>query len=437
MERYDRADFYDVIVVGAGPSGLSAAYYLKQHGIDYRVLERKSLLTSWRHERWDSFTLVTPNWMTRLPGMEDAVPKDNAYMTLDEINALLTEWVGTFEPAVLEGVEVTGLKCLSPEEAKGSEAGIVVESGNRARFELETNVGKFWARHVIVACGQYNKPFIPKLSKVLPEEILQLHSVGYKNPCQLKEGGVLVVGGGRSGIQIALELRRTGRCVWLSLGTQRPIPDAYDNVSGVYWLNRLSGFAQRDRGLAYTAEELKRLDIVAKMRQTLATCQMEGVELIGRLTGFEEDALIFSPNLIKTMKDGEVYLTRFRAEIEAHVEAAGLEKPDMPISLNLPTLDLESLKEGPERLPMSESGIATIIWATGFRPDYQWIDAPVFDAERHLIHRQGISDVDGLYFTGVELNPGFGGPSAYGIGFYSFAEDAKRMVERIHAELED
>jgi putative flavoprotein involved in K+ transport len=100
-------------------------------------------------------------------------------------------------------------------------------------------------------------------------------------------------------------------------------------------------------------------------------------------------------------------------------------------------LDLESLKEGPERLPMSESGIATIIWATGFRPDYQWIDAPVFDAERHLIHRQGISDVDGLYFTGVELNPGFGGPSAYGIGFYSFAEDAKRMVERIHAELED
>lgn len=419
----------DVLVIGAGPSGLSAAYYLEQMGMDYCVIERGTLLMTWRRERWDSFTLVTPNWMTRLPGMEDAAPRDNAFMTLEEINCLLTAWVDHFKPQVLEGVTATALRALT-EEAREDAAAAAGPYDRPARFEVETTAGLFKAHDVIVATGQYNQPFIPAASQTLPAALTQLHSVAYKNPAQLPAGGVLVVGGGRSGIQIALELRRAGREVWLSLGTQRPIPDAYDNVNGVYWLNRLSGFARADLGVAYQPEELQRLEIIEKLRQNLATCQSEGVTLVGRLTGFEAGALTVRANLVQTLKDAETYLQRFAAEIEAHIARWGLEKPQNSLDLGLPQLNWGGLQES-EGLDLEETGITTVIWATGFRPNYQWIQVPVFALDGQLIHDQGKTSADGLYFTGVELNPGFGGPSPYGVGFYSFGEDARRVVDRI------
>ena len=422
----DQGRDVDVLVIGAGPSGLSAAYYLEQMGMDYCVIERGTLLMTWRRERWDSFTLVTPNWMTRLPGIEGAAPRDNAFMTLEEINCLLTAWVDHFKPQVLEGVTATALRMVTKEKRE-SAAG---PYDRPARFEVETTAGLFRAHDVIVATGQYNHPFIPAASQTLPGSLTQLHSVAYKNPEQLPPGGVLVVGGGRSGIQIALELRRAGREVWLSLGTQRPIPDAYDNVNGVYWLNRLSGFARADLGVAYQPEELQRLEIAEKLRQNLATCQAQGVNLVGRLTGFEAGALTVRPNLVQTLKDAETYLQRFSAEIEAHIAKWGLEKPKTSLDLGLPQLSWEALRES-ERLDLQETGIATVLWATGFRPDYRWIQAPVFTPDGQLIHDEGKTSADGLYFTGVELNPGFGGPSPYGVGFYSFGEDARRVVDRI------
>lgn len=418
---------YDVLVIGGGPSGLSSAYYLEQMGMDYCVIERGTLLSTWRNERWDSFTLVTPNWMTRLPGMEDAAPGDNQFMTLKEINALLTAWVAHFEPKVMEGVAATSLRALTDEE----QAAMPVAPYDRPpRFVVETTAGTFHAHDVIVATGQYNQPFIPAASKEIPAGVKQLHSVSYKNPSQLADGGVLVVGGGRSGIQIALELRQTGRDVWLSLGTQRPIPDAYDNVNGVYWLNRLSGFAKLDRGVEYGPDDLERLEIVEKLRQNLAACQQQGVTLVGRLTGFRDGALTVRPNLIETLKEAETYLQRFIAEIESHIAREGLGKPEKALDLNLPRLSWAALEET-EHLDLAETGIATVIWATGFRPNYQWVGVPVFADDGQLIHEAGRTSADGLYFTGVELNPGFGGTSPYGIGFYSFGEDARRVVDRI------
>jgi putative flavoprotein involved in K+ transport len=427
-------EYHEVMVVGAGPSGLSAAYYLKQRGIDYRVIERGSLLMTWRHERWDSFTLVTPNWMTRLPGMETAAPRNNAFMTLAEINRLMSAWVAHFEPVVLENVEAKRLRQLTTEEIAASE--LAQKGAGRARFEVETSCGIFRSRSVIVATGQYNQPFVPGVSLELPPEVHQMHSVAYKNPCQLKDGNVLVVGGGRSGVQIALELKHAGREVWLSLGTQRPIPDAYDNVNGVYWLNRLSGFAHQDHGVEYHPEDLERLEVIEKLRQTLGNCQSEGIELMGRLTGCWDGVLRFKPNLLETLKDAEVYLEKFRAEIEAHIERFGLPKPSAPVDLGLPRLKMGALNVI-DALDLAETGIENVIWATGFRPNYRWVDVPVFKADGRLEHQMGRTSAEGLYFTGVELNPGFGGPSAYGIGFYSFGEDARRMVEIICEDLED
>ncbi len=418
---------YDVLVIGGGPSGLSAAYYLDQMGMDYCVIERGTLLRTWRHERWDSFTLVTPNWMTRLPGMEGMAPSDNRFMTLEEINQHLTDWVNHFKPQVMEGVEATRLRQLTPEEI---DAIPTAPCDRPPRYLVETSAGAFRAHDVVVATGQYNQPFIPSASQDIPAEIQQLHSVTYKNPCQLPPGGVLVVGGGRSGIQIALELRREGRDVWLSLGTQRPIPDAYDNINGVYWLNRLSGFAKLDRGVEYVPDDLERLEIVEKLRQNLATCQQEGVTLVGRLSGFEGGALSVRPNLIETLKDAETYLQRFMDEIESHIDKAGLGKPKSNLDLKLPRLSWGTLQET-ERLELTQTGITSVIWATGFRPNYRWIDVPVFAQDGQLIHEAGKTSADGLYFTGVELNPGFGGPSPYGIGFYSFGEDARRVVDQI------
>lgn len=434
MELENRIEYHEVIIVGAGPSGLSAAYALKMGGIDYCVLERNTLLGSWRRERWDSFTLVTPNWMTRLPGMENAATKDNRYMTLEEINDLLTEWVVFIKPMVLEGVEAIGLKKI-PEHSDVDLVACPEAFKGRARFELETSVGTFWARHVIVACGQYNKPVIPNISTLLPENILQLHSQNYKNPDQLISGEVLVVGGGRSGIQIALELKRAGRKVWLALGKQSPIPAIYDNINGVYWLNRLSGFAQSDIGIEYNLEDFENLQIVEKLKQTLATCQMEGIVLLGRLTGYCDGQLRFDPNLKEILDASEKYLKRFNEAIETHRIRGGLKKPEKQIQLEPMRINTEHLKEV-KSLELKETGIKNLIWATGYRPDYHWIKLPVFGPEGQIVQQKGSTEIRGLYFAGVELNPGFGGPSAFGIGFYSFGEDARTIVDAIVAEEE-
>ena len=215
-----------VIVIGGGPSGITCGYYLSKRGIDYIILEKHEMLHTWKNERWDSFYLVTPNWMTYLPGFENEIPYNNEYMSKAEILNILERYLDYVAPKYAENTDIKSIERVSD------------------LYHVHTNHGVYACEHIIVASGMYSEPFIPKVAEKVPPGIFQLHSSDYKSPNQLKPGNTLVVGSGWSGVQIALEIKQTlGTEVYLSIGSLSPLPAVYKNVHGVYWLNRLSGYA--------------------------------------------------------------------------------------------------------------------------------------------------------------------------------------------------
>ncbi len=223
--RPNETEVYPVIIIGGGPCGLAASYYLKEKGIKHIIIEKNEMLQTWKNERWDSFHLISPNWMTNIPGIKSRIPYNNEYMSGKEIYKYLKEFMDMVDPDYLENTSINKLYKAE------------------SLYKLETDQGIFHAQKVIVAIGLFNQPFIPPVAEELGKDIYQVHSSQYKNPNQLKPGGTLIVGGGCSGVQIALEVKQhTENAVYLSLGSMRPIPVIYRNVNGMYWLNRLSGF---------------------------------------------------------------------------------------------------------------------------------------------------------------------------------------------------
>jgi len=404
---------YNTIIIGAGPSGLCCSYHLKEAGIEHLILEKDTLLHTWKNERWDSFNLVTPNWMTRLPGMEDSTPSNNEFMTKQEIVDVLEAFAKGINPTILEH---TSVREINQEDTT---------------FKLETNHGSFSADHVIVSIGLFNTPKIPECSKHVPDSILQLHSVDYKNPSQLKEGNALVIGAGRSGVQIAYEIKKdTPRDVWLALGTLRPIPPIYAFTNGVYWLNRLSGFTHFNDSIPYKTSDTNNQNIMSKMVQNLGGCVKLGITLTGRFNGYSDNGFYFEPNLHDALEAGKTYMTQFEKEISNHIQDHDLSVSHEQSPLDLPELQKHNLEET-AFLSKDTCNIKNIIWCTGFKPDYSWIHLNVFDSNGYPIHSHGKTDINGLYFTGLSLDPGFGGTSGFGIGLFAIAEDAKRVVSDI------
>lgn len=404
---------YNTIIIGAGPSGLCCSYYLKEAGIDHVILEKHTLLHTWKNERWDSFSLVTPNWMTRLPGMEDQFPQTNEFMTKSEIVSVLSAFAERVNPDVIEHTHVQSIQKKAD------------------LFSIDTNHGSFQASHVIIATGLFNTPKIPACSHQLPDSIQQMHSVDYKNPQQLIDGNVLVIGAGRSGVQIAYEIKnQTSRKVWLALGTLRPIPPVYQFTNGVYWLNRLAGFTHFNDSLPYAPEDVENHNIMSKMIQNLGGCVESGVTLTGRFQGYDHHAFHFCENLIESLEDGRKYLQQFEQVIEQHIEQHQLPPYSSDHPFELPELQKKHLKEV-RVLHQDTCQITNVIWCTGFQPDYSWIHLDVFAKDGFPIHSHGKTDCEGLYFTGLSLDPGFGGKSGFGIGLFAIAEDAHRVVTDI------
>lgn len=404
----DRKD-YPVVVVGGGQAGLSVSHYLKQQGIEHIVLEKNFVAHSWAKDRWDTFCLVTPNWQCRLPDFPYAGDDPNGFMLKDQIVEYVQAFALKTRPPVVEGVSVNHVSRQ--------------KSGD---LLVSTSAGDFHTRHVIVATGGYDLPIIPAYAERLPKSILQIHSVDYRNPEQLPEGEVLVVGTGQSGVQLMEDLHLAGRKVHLCVGPAPRSPRVYRGRESTAWL--------MDMGVYELTVDRHPLGDKARERTNhymtgrdggheidLRKFALEGVKLYGSMADIEGSTLRFLPDLEKNLDDADEVYVGIRRDIDRYIAAQGIDAPVEPDFVKVWRPEQEVLA-----LDAELAGITTIIWAIGFRPDYRWIELPAFDGRGHPKYERGVSPVPGLYFLGLPwLN-------TWGSGrFLGIADDARYLAEVI------
>ena len=385
-----RSNSIDTVVVGAGQAGLAMSRLLSQAGRDHLVLERRPRLGGGWHDRWDNFRLVTPNWTASLPGFPYDGPEPDAFMSRDEIVSRIARYAEHVGAAVQLDTAVSRL-------AARSEGG----------FTLDTTSGVIEADEVVIATGSYHSPRIPELSRGLPDRLFQLHSHDYRNADQLPPGGVLVVGSGQSGVQIAEELWEAGLPTYLAVGSAGWAPRRYRGRDLFQWLAEIATRGAEVSVPFPTVDKLPdpRARLAANPQLTgqrgghdvdLRQLAAGGLTLLGRPTDINGERLRLAPELSASLAAAEqAFHERFKPLIDRFIERSGIDAP--PYERTLSTF------EPPEReeLDLDQAGISTVIWATGYRPDFGWIDLPIFDEMGFPHHRRGVTDVQGLYFLGL------------------------------------
>ena len=375
------------VVVGAGHAGLAASHYLGARSIDHVVLERGEVANAWRTERWDSLRLLTPNWLSRLPGLGYDGTDPDGYMSMPEVVAFLERFAALTDAPVRTGTEVTSVRR--------------VDDGYRVR----TSDGEIAARTVVLASGAFNRASVPAISDALPASVTQLTPFDYRNPDQLPEGGVLVVGASATGVQLAAELARSGRPVILSVGEHVRMPRTYRGRDVLWWMDRTGVWDERyDQVDDLTrARRLPSPQLVGSPERTtvdLNALTDLGVELVGRWAAVRDGRALFSGGLRNLFSLADLKLERLLDSFDEWARttdgATDVGAPERCPPTRVPT-------SSRWQLDLGSGEIRSIVWATGFRPDYRWLDVPVVDPKGNLRHEGGAVDSPGLYALGLPV----------------------------------
>jgi putative flavoprotein involved in K+ transport len=400
---------FEAVVVGGGQAGLATSFYLLERGVDHLVLERDRIASAWREDRWDSFCLVTPNWQCRLPSFPYRGDDPDGFMSKDEIVAYVEGFAGSFAPPLYERVSVE--RVTSDAEC----------------FRVATSRGEITTDQVVLAVGGYHSPSVPGFGLTVPPGITQLHSSRYRNPACLPDGAVLVVGSGQSGAQIAEDLHLAGREVHLSVGTAPRVARFYRGRDCVAWLEEMGHYdmpiEQHPEGLVARQEPNHYvtgrdgghdLDLRAMAR--------EGLRLHGRLRAVDRGRLRFAGDLRANLDAADATAERIKDAIDRFIDARGIDAPDHE-------------RYTPVWAPSSDDGsgidlraerISSVVWATGFRSDWSWVQAPAFDGSGYPTHRRGVTSVPGLYVVGLPWLHTWGSGRFAGI-----ASDARYLAARV------
>jgi putative flavoprotein involved in K+ transport len=397
-----------VVIIGGGQAGLSVSWYLARDGIDHVVLERHRAFHSWRESRWDSFCLVTPNWQCRLPGHPYQGDDPDGFMLRNEIVEYLDGFSASFDPPLREGVSVTR---VSP-----------VPGG----YRVETTAGVWTCGQVVVATGGYDRPIVPPYAGAIAPDVMQMHSAHYRRPAQLPAGGTLIVGTGQSGVQIMEDLHRDGRDVHLAVGPAPRSPRKYRGRDATDWLHDMGHYAitidrhpDPIKALTQTNHYMSGRDGGKEI--DLRRFARDGVHLYGSLAGAEGTQLRFLPDLEKNLDDADRSYCGIRDQIDAWIAAQGIDAPPAPVFHKVWRPEAEVTE-----IDCAALGIASIVWAIGFRPDYGWLEVDCFDAQGRPLYRRGVTDVPGVYFIGL------GWLNTWGSGrFLAVADDARHLAEQI------
>jgi putative flavoprotein involved in K+ transport len=371
-----------VTIIGAGQAGLAMSRCLAERSIDHLVIERGQVANSWRTERWDSLRLLTPNWMTRLPGHRYAGADPDGYMTGGEVVDFLDGYRATFDPPVRTGTAVESVESLGQ------------------GFRITTSTGVVWSEAVVIATGACSDPHVPALAAQLPTRIQQLTPIGYRNPDQLGEGPALVVGGSASGVQIADELRRSGRPVTLAVGDHVRLPRTYRGMDIHWWMDTIGLLDERhdqmeDIGRARRLPSLQLVGSPERRSIDLNALHRTGVQLVGRFAGLAGSTAQFSGSFANFCAAADLKLGRLLDTIDAYASEHGLDgelaEPDRPGRTDVPVADTT----------LDLAGIHTVVWATGFRPRYPWLEPDLLDAKGAIVHEGGVMTRPGMYVLGL------------------------------------
>lgn len=371
------------VVVGAGQSGLAMSRYLAGSSVDHVVLERGEVADSWRTQRWDSFRLLTPNWMTRLPGFAYTGDDPDGYLTAAGTAGLLNDYAVSIDAPIRSNTAVTSVK-----PADGG-------------FEVRTDRGTWEARTVVVASGAFGEAKVPALAERIPPEIPSFTAVNYRSPEQLPDGGVLVVGASSTGVQIAEELQRSGRPVTLAVGEHVRMPRTYRDRDVLWWMDAAGVLDESyvDVPDLVRARALPSMQLIGTPQRTtldLNALTRIGVRLTGRLAGVQDGTLQFSGSLPNMCSLADLKLGRLLESFDTWADEMGFTDCG-------PTerFDPTEVPAAPLTLDLRSGEIRSVVWATGYRPDLSWLDVPVLDRKGRINHDGGATPWPGLYVMGM------------------------------------
>jgi putative flavoprotein involved in K+ transport len=377
------------VIVGAGHAGLAMSRCLAERAIDHVVLERGEVANSWKTERWDSLRLLTPNWQSRLPGYGYQGDDPDGYRTMAETIAFIEGYARAIAAPVRSHTRVTAVRAR--------------EDGG---YAVATTTGEWHCRSVVIASGACNIPNVPPaLSAALPAHIRALTPAEYRNPDALEEGGVLVVGASASGTQIAEELQRSGRPVILSVGEHIRAPRVYRGRDIQWWMEATGVHGQRydqvdDIVRARNVPSLQLIGSPERRSIDLNSLSEIGVKLVGRLAGISDGKAQFSGSLRNLCALSDLKMNRLLESIDAWARDSGLDGSVPPPERFAPTRVEDA---PPLMMELANGAIRTVIWATGYRPDYSWLQVPVLDRKGRVRHDGGVLEAPGLYLMGMQF----------------------------------
>ena len=374
----------NTVIVGGGQAGLAISYYLKLEGREHVVLERSAAVANaWRNERWDSFTLVTPNFQVRMPGAEYDGNDPYGFMSRADVVKYFDDYVELFDLPVHCGVEVFSVEELG------------------SHYLVRTSEGDYEAENVVIATGLYQSPRIPGFSVKISSSILQIHSSRYRNPRSLPDGAVLVVGTGQSGAQIAQELYQSGRKVYLSIGSAGRVPRRYRGKDINDWFTRIGMFDTKVEELKSPHAKFHAHPQISGKNggQSLNLHQFarDGVVLLGHIKDARDDRLILAPDLKETLAKVDQFEIDALKMVDEYIVRRGLAAPPETI----PQLRDGYKQEVITELNLEEAGISTIIWAIGYSFDFGIVKLPIVDADGYPRQKRGVTEYEGLYFLGM------------------------------------
>jgi len=402
------AEKIDTLVVGGGQAGIAMSEHLSNCKVPHLVLERHRIAERWRSERWDSLVANGPAWHDRLPGMEFANFDPDAFPSKERVADYLVAYADMINAPIRCGVEVREVR----------------RNVHRPGFCIETSDGVIEANNVVAATGSFQIPVIPDLVPA-DAEITQIHSSAYRNPDQLPEGAVLVVGAGSSGAQIADELLISGKSVYRSVGPHDLPPRSYRGRDFVWWLGVLGKWdaVTMEPGMEHVTIAVSG----ARGGHTVDFRRLarQGITLVGRTESFKNNVMYFATDLADNIARGNAYTLSLLDEADAYVVRNGLDFPEEP-EVRKVEPDPPCVTNPVLELDLTEVGITSILWATGFDVDYSWLKVDAFDNQGKPKHERGISAEDGIYFLGLPWQSRRGSSFIWGVW-----HDAKFLADQI------
>jgi putative flavoprotein involved in K+ transport len=398
----------DTLVVGAGQAGIAMSEHLGKCGVPHLVLERHRIAERWRSERWDSLVANGPAWHDRFPGLEFPDVGPDGFARKESVADYFVAYADMIAAPIRCGVEVTSVR---------SRAG-------RRGFHVETSEGPIEATHIVAATGPFQRPIIPT---VIPDDagLHQIHSNAYRNPGQLPAGAVLVIGAGSSGAQIADELLRAGKRIFLSVGPHDRPPRAYRGRDFVWWLGVLGKWDAETPPQGKEHVTIAVSGAYGGKTVDFRRFAERGMTLVGRAESFRNGVMSFAPDLAENIAQGDANYLSVLDEADAFIARNGLDLPEEP-EAKIIGPDPHCVSNPLLELNLAKAGITTIIWATGFAVDYSWLKIGTFDEKGRPRHRRGVSEVPGLYFLGLPWLSRRGSSFIWGVW-----HDAKFLADHI------